>query len=196
LGKENLQAVRIFSSIILLSLLVAGCKKSSPNATAESPQFAPAQIAQSLSLLKKESEEGKKRFDALDAARPSAPYLGDFLRLFPKAEVHYRYFTTTDEPGFDVSVDLWERYVFTMQLPALFDPARRMVVGYGDPKFYLWEVAGVKGRETSYNPGGERRFGSAEWRRLVEKNGDFGAIGYAMITTRPVPGFKDRKTAK
>jgi hypothetical protein len=35
--------------------------------------------------------------------------------------------------------------------------------------------------------------GSAEWRALVERGGDFSAIGYTMITNRPVPGFAHRK---
>jgi len=154
------------------------------------------QAAQSFTALTQESEKGKERFRALDAARPSAPYVAEFLRLFPEAEVDYRYFTGTGEPGFVLGVDLYGRYELDMYLPVLFDPPRRRVIGYGEPKFYLREVASQKGRETAYNPTGERKFGSAEWKRIVESAGDFGAIGYVIITNQPVAGFKARKDVK
>jgi len=147
-------------------------------------------------LFTHEAFEGKERFKALDTARSSAPYLSDFLRLFPSAQVNYRYFTRTDEPGFDVSVDLYEHYEFGMQLPALFDSSRRKVIGYGEPKFYILEVAAQEGRLTSYVLGRERHFGSAEWRQIVESGGNFETIGYSMITNQPVPGFKSRKHAE
>ena len=159
------------------------------------PEFTSEQVAQSFALLAREGRKGEALFAALDAARASAPYVSEFVRLFPKADVNYRYFAGTGEPGFDIGVDLYERYELRMQLPVRFDPGQRSIVGYGEPKFYLFEAASQKDRATSYNPAGERRFGSAEWRRIVEKNGDFGVIGYAMVTNRPVPGFKDRKTA-
>lgn len=154
------------------------------------------QMAQYFNALILESEKGEERFRALDAARPSAPYVADFLRLFPEAEVNYSYFAANDVPGYIVSVDLYERYEFEMRLPVLFDASRRNVIGYGESKFDLLEVASQKGRSTSYNPAGGRRFGSAEWKSIVERGGDFRAIGYAMITNQPEAGFKDRKIAK
>lgn len=150
----------------------------------------PEQFAE---VFKQEKGKADAWFAALDAAKPSAPLVVEFVRLFPAAEVNYRYFTSTGEPGFDVGVDLHERYELTMQLPVRFDPEGRSVVGYGEPIFYLVEVASQKGRETSYNPAGERRFGSADWRKIVESRGDFSAIGYTMVTNRPVPGFAQRK---
>jgi len=60
--------------------------------------------------------------------------------------------------------------------------------------FALWEWLGSSGAIIpSYNPAGERHFGSADWRRIVESGGEFSAIGYTMITNKPVAGFKDRK---
>jgi hypothetical protein len=147
------------------------------------------------SAMAQARQQGEDYFSALDAARPSAPYLSDIVRLFPEAEVNYRYFGARGEPGFNVAVDLYERYQLKMRLPVRFDSSRRTVIGYGEPKFYLLEVAKQKGRETSYNPEGGREFGPAEWKKIVESRGDFGAIGYTMITNKPVPGFKDRKIA-
>jgi len=142
-----------------------------------------------------EAVKGAMRFRALDAALKSAPYLSDFVRLFPGAEVNYRYFTRSDEPGFDVAVNLYGRYELEMQLPAHFDSRRFAVIGYGEPKFCLLEVANYKGGETTYNPAGAVTFGSSAWRKIVESEGDFGAIGYSMITNQPVAGFKDRRKA-
>ncbi len=155
-----------------------------------------AKYAQSL---REAVEKGNDSFTALDAARSSVPYVSEFLRLFPKAEVRYRSFT--GGLGFDVSVDLYERYELTMQLPAAFDSSRSKVIDYGEPRFTLWEAASVKRNksgiaETTLNPAGERRFGSADWRKIVEAGGDFGAIGYAMLTNQPVQGFRGREIAK
>ena len=132
-------------------------------------------------------------FKALDAARPSAPYVTDFVRLFPEAIVTNRFFSRAGQPpGFNVEVDLYERYELLMQLPVLFDPTEDNVIGYGEPRFHILEISSQKGRDTSFNRAGDRRFGSAEWQKIVEKGGDFNAIGYTMITDQPVPGVRGR----
>jgi hypothetical protein len=187
--------------MLLLAVgLVACSDRRSPPSQPEAlaPKFTPEEVAQSHTLLAREAEKGKARFAALDAVRDSAPYVSDFVRLFPGAEVKYRYFTSSDEPGFDVGVDLHERYEFRMQLPVHFDPERRSVVGYGEPKFVIWEAASVtRGptgvAATTLNSAGERHFGPTQWRRLVEHGGDFTAIGYTMVTNQPVAGFAHRK---
>ena len=187
--------------MLVLAIGLIACKDkrtAQSQADAVAPKFTPEQVAQSLALLAREGQKGKERFAALDAVRASAPYVSEFVRLFPKAEVNYRYFTSTDEPGFEVGVDLYERYEFRMQLPARFDAERRTVIAYGEPVFSIWEVAtvtrGPSGiAQETLNPAGERHFGSAEWRTLVEQSGDFGAIGHTLITNQPVPGFRYRK---
>jgi hypothetical protein len=163
------------------------------------PASEQAKYAQMLRLAAQAVKEGKDSDRALDAARSSAPYVSDFLRLFPQAQV--RYMSFAEGWGFDVNVDLFERYEFTMQLPAVFDSSHSNVIDYGEPRFTLWEAANVKRNksgiaETTHNPAGERHFGSSEWKKIVESGGDFGIIGYAMVTNQPVQGFKDRKAAK
>src|SRR5687768_11224807 len=107
---------------LTIGLLSCSHKPAKPSQTdATPPKFTPEEVAQSLSLLVREGEKGEAKFAALDAVRDSAPFVSEFVRLFPRAEVNYRYFTSSDEPGFDVGVDLHERYEFRMQLPALFD---------------------------------------------------------------------------
>lgn len=135
---------------------------------------------------------GKRRFDALDAARPTAPYISDFVRLFPEAHVNYRYFKNGDEPGFNVTAVLYGRYELTMQLPVDFDQSRRHVVGYGEPNFYLLEVKSVsRDGVISFNSRDQKTFRGAGWQKIVKAHGDFRAIGYDMVTNQPVPGFTD-----
>src|SRR5215510_4643252 len=146
--------MRAILFVLPLSFGLVACnqKSATSQAGAVPPKFTPEEVAQSLALLAREGEKGKVRFAALDAVRDSAPFVSEFVRLFPGAEVNYRYFGSTDEPGFDVEADLYERYELTMQLPVRFDSERRKVIGYGEPTFYLVEAASQKGRETTYNP--------------------------------------------
>ena len=142
-------------------------------------------------------QQAKNWFAALDAARPSAPYVSEFVRLFPGTQVRYRYFTSTGEPGFDLSADLHERYELILQLPVIFDASGKKVVGYGEPNFYLREVTQVERAANgnaveSYSPSGGGHFGRSEWQKIVESGGDFGVIGYTIVTNRPVDGFKGR----
>jgi hypothetical protein len=136
------------------------------------------------------AQKGKNYFSGLDAARPSAPYVSDFVRLFPDAQVHYRYFTAGREPGFDVMAILYERYDLTMQLPAIFDFSGRKVVGYGPPAFYLNEAEKVEGRSISYKSSQKGSLGAPEWQKIVAAGGDFEAIGYKLTKDRPVLGFR------
>ncbi len=182
--------------VLLLSIGLISCTQESAPAppAAVPPKTTPEEVASAMKLLAQEGEKGEVLFAALDAVRDSAPFVSEFLRLFPQAEVNYRYFTSDDLPGFDVQVELYDRYELMMQLPVRFDAEHRKVVGYGEPTFHLGEVVSQRGNERTYNPDGERRFGSAAWRKIVESGGDFTAIHYTMQTNQPVVGFSSRKT--
>lgn len=138
--------------------------------------------------------KGKRYLDGLDEARASAPYVSDFVRLFPNADVRNPYFSPGPGPGYDLFVVLHDRYELTMQLPVSFDWRGRNVIGYGEPNFYLREVEKVEDGGVWHNTSRERRFGSADWKKIVDSRGDFGAIGYAMIKDQPVPGLKELRT--
>jgi len=137
----------------------------------------------------------RRQYAALDAAQASAPYLTNFVRFFPDAEVNYRHFGGGF--GYDVGVDLWGRYEFRMQLPLVFDLSGEEIVEYGEPMFLVLEFSEVNSSPdgipaTSFRGEGQRRFGSLEWQKIVEASGDFGAVGYHMITNRPIPGAESR----
>lgn len=142
-------------------------------------------------FFKQEKSKADAWFAALDVVKQSAPFVAEFVRLFPAAKVSYRYFTSTPEPGFDLEVDLHDRYELTMQLPVHFNADGRKVVGYGEPSFYLREVGRQEGRQTWYT--GDWKFGPKEWSKIVDGGGDFSVIGCAMKTNQPVAGFMQRR---
>jgi hypothetical protein len=163
--------------ILFLALLVSGCD----------PQVRKA--------LETERGKNEKYFAGLREAQPSAPFVKQFSALFPTAQITYRYFGTSKCPGFDANITLHGRYVLAMQLPVQFDDAGRKVTGYGDPQFYLLEMTKVDKTDgvVSISYGPQRVFGSKEWKKLVESNGDFNTIGWTMITDRPFPGAEGYK---
>lgn len=83
------------------------------------------------------------------------------------------------------------RYELTMQVPVAI---RSSTTGKmtGEPRFYLNEVSDV-----SISPSGQigasfsrnREFGPAEWKKVLEAKGDFGAIGFKMNTGPPIKDF-------
>jgi hypothetical protein len=159
-----------------------------------------AESANYARTLKEASKFADNRDEALDAARIPAPYLTNFVRLFPEAQVLYRNFGGGF--GYSVSVDLHGRYEVWMQLPVIFDSSSRdNVIGYGEPSFGISEFERVllnkSGQlETWFKKESQRGFGSVEWQKIVEANGDFGSIGYRMITNQPIPGAELRRTPR
>ncbi len=174
---------RVFTSLVIIGFAVS-----------------PADAASYARMLMEAPKIADNRDAALDAARISAPYLTNFVRLFPEAEVLYRNFGGGF--GYSVSVDLHGRYEVWIQLPVIFDtPSHDNVIGYGEPSFGISEFERVllskSGQlETWFKKESQRGFGSTEWQKIVEANGDFGAIGYRMITNQPIPGAELRRTPR
>jgi hypothetical protein len=85
------------------------------------------------------------------------------------------------------------RYKLVMTVDILVDRKTSSVTKIVDtPKFQLLEIESVQmssdGRaETRFS--GQRNFGSAEWDRVVEANGDFSVIGIQIKKGPPVPDF-------
>lgn len=127
---------------------------------------------------------------ALDSVRPTAPYLSSFVRIYPNAEVTYRFYSTNHTLGFIAHVDLHGRYELELRLQPEFDKSYKKVVAYGEPRFQLIEIEKQEGSGRSYVGGATQRvFGAAEWQTILDHGGDFGVIGYFMITNRPAPGY-------
>ncbi len=84
------------------------------------------------------------------------------------------------------------RYELTMQVPVQISSSTsgRMT---GQPRFYLREISAISG-----DPGGqvgatfsrELVFGLAQWKQVVDAEGDFGAIKFKMNTGPPVKDFE------
>ena len=95
------------------------------------------------------------------------------------------------------SISIWNsvaffggRYHLTMQVEVAIESSSKGQMS-GQPRFYLNEVgkvsissSGQVGAEYSNN----LEFGPAEWKKVFNANGDFGAIGFA-IKGRPVKNF-------
>jgi hypothetical protein len=144
--------------------------------------------------LERESKKGEAYFAGLRDAQGSAPVVQQFLRLFPAAQIRYRWFGRSNCPGFDGFVVLHGRYELTMQLPVDFDDAGRTVVGYGEPQFYLLEITQFErlpGGPSHISYGRNLVFGSEEWEKVISANGDFRVIGWTLVTNEPVPGIDD-----
>lgn len=179
--------MRNLLAILLLLASIVGCDVESADPSPSSdPTYTEEDVRAYQALLEKEGKLSRQRFEALDAARPSARRLSEFIRLFPAAQVRVTYFDPSRMPGINAQVELHGRYEFTMQLPAIFDATGTTVTGFGDPAFYLLEIESRNGRETRYVSTGQRVFGVAEWERIVTSNGDFSTIGYPMRTDAPI----------
>ena len=146
------------------------------------------------------SGQGKRTRDmvgALDSVRPTAPYLSSFVEAYPDAQVTYRFYSANNKLGFIAEIDLYGRYELELRLQPEFDKTHRKVIGYGDPRFGINEIEKQDGLGRSYVRVTQREFGAAEWKTILDHGGDFGAIGYLMVTNRPAPGFMTRpKSAK
>ncbi|MEO6035632.1 MAG: hypothetical protein ABIQ35_10285 [Verrucomicrobiota bacterium] len=135
---------------------------------------------------------------ALDSARPTAPYLSSFVRKYPDAEVTYRFYSADHKLGYIASVNLYGRYELELRLQPEFNWNHKKVVAYGEPSFSLVEIEKQEGSGRSYvGKTSERVFGATEWQTILEHGGDFGAIGFFMVTNSPAPGYmKWPKSAK
>jgi hypothetical protein len=64
----------------------------------------------------------------------------------------------------------------------------------GDAKFFLNEINLITqlpdGRQ-NVQYGDSRTFGLAEWKKLLEANGDFRVLGIEIKTNEPIKGFSD-----
>ena len=144
---------------------------------------------------------------ALADATNSIPYAADFARVFPGAWGSFSYFIGgAGASTFNLEVLLFDRYELTMKVSVTFKEGQRKIQSFGDPEFLLLEVSKVeKIRKVGVRPDGspavaeqlslssnrQQRFGTAEWKKIVESGGDFSVIGFPLITNSPAPGFED-----
>jgi hypothetical protein len=66
----------------------------------------------------------------------------------------------------------------------------------GSPRFRLLEIESIDmssdGRASvSYNTFNQRQFGTVEWDRVVEANGDFSVLGVQIKKAPPLPNFEE-----
>jgi hypothetical protein len=102
-----------------------------------------------------------------------------------------------------LSAGLHERYLLIMEIKLVIaevDPQTGEVLSAGshdEPTFSLWEVDSVSAplvifreRRAWASRKEVKRFGLADWKRLVEGEGDFSALGVELKDNNPVRNFK------
>ena len=117
-----------------------------------------------------------------------------FERLHPGASHFVSYLTGTHgTPTWNSVAGLYGRYELTMQVPVRLNAMRNGVASYGQPVFALAEVRsvtpGAAGALDVTHGGVDATFGPAEWQKVVDRGGDFGALGLSLQMNQPVPGF-------
>jgi hypothetical protein len=84
------------------------------------------------------------------------------------------------------------RYELEMSVKVRIDRHSGKVTNVlGEPHFILLEIREIKDlREVGYDGNHQREFGADEWRRIVNANGDFNAIGIQLNQNRPLADFE------
>ncbi len=171
--------IRILSTALTLALLVlVSCKKTTEP------------------VDKASSETTVDGYDlAIQSGVRGSLYPREFNRFFPNAINVISYYTgEVGQPAWTSAIGLHNRYVFKLHLTIELDSARTNIVSTGPPAFYLYEFTKIDFR-TNAEPYihlkqlGE--FSADAWRRFVEANCDFSALGIALETNNPVQGFED-----
>jgi len=187
---ENMTRIVTMSFLALFAL--SGCDAQ------EKPKVEPTQ-EQVAEAFAEQIRVSKLRHGLLDAAdRTKIPYLKEFLTLYPDSVVRYLSFADADFPSLSVNTTLHARYQFNLRVPVRYSEDSSTIVGYGEPRCYLLEIAsvtprddGAGGTELGGTSGGDlqEHFGLEEWKKLVESKGDFAPLGYRLDVDRPVPNF-------
>ncbi len=63
------------------------------------------------------------------------------------------------------------------------------IASYSEPQFWLLEVSSVSPSGWSTSSDNQRRFGLADWEKVVNSGGDLSVLGFKMEKDRSVPGF-------
>ena len=133
-------------------------------------------------------------YTILDHGRDTAPEIAEFKRLFPNFE-HETYAGEPECQGDErreFTAGIHGRYVLQMNIDITFGPSGA-IASYSKPQFLLLEVSSVShsGRSTSVRySDNQRRFGLADWKKVLGSGGDLGVLGIEIEKDRPVAEFK------
>ena len=182
--------VKAFLAVVFVGVFLYGCSKDNQT-TSQAP--ASPEVPLYLRLLYgKQAQIANDRFATLTRSIESAPYLKDIKKLFPRASLNYRYFTTTDEPGFNIETVVNDRYFLAIQVPVTFSADNKSISAYGKPMFYLNEITKAhveEGRYQGHSSGENMRFSDKEWNLIARSGGDFSAAGMQVRANDPVAGI-------
>lgn len=137
-------------------------------------------------------------------------YAAQINELFPDATHFISYYTGEyGTPTWNSTMDLYGRYVFTMQCEVEFDADRLHIISHEPPIFYIHEMweqedenrfygsvevdsLGKSGMVEMDSLGKvvrvmlNREFGADIWKKIFESKGDFTQAGMDLIKNKPV----------
>ena len=143
-------------------------------------------------------ERGNMQYSPfLCQARKLIPEIAEFERLCPNyRQAHYigKPECKGDE-RWEFIAGLYGRYELNMDIDITWGPSDQ-IASHSEPQFRIQEVYSLYhsqswwSRETRISYGSHHRFNLADWKRLVNSNGDFSAIGIELDKDHPIADFE------
>ena len=147
--------------------------------------------------LRRRVDEHEARYNAaLVDGLNAIPVVSQFAKQFPRS-IHFISYFPVESPKqkriWNSETGIYGRYVLTMQVPILIDPVSNKVSLDGSPTFDFVSIDSITwlpdGQPVIQYGQPQLHFGLGEWRRFLERGGDFSALGLMLKRDSPVPGF-------
>ena len=122
----------------------------------------------------------------------TVPHVSEFARLFPESETGISYYSGHyGQRTWHATSILHGRYKLSMHIELELNRLATKVISWSDTECYLHDIASVTilddERVRTEADDQYLRFSLDEWNLLVDSNGDFGVIGYEVVTNQPIP---------
>ena len=135
----------------------------------------------------------------LSQGRRAIPEIVEFERLFP----NYKQASYSGEPEcqgdnrWEFAAGLYGRYVLYMNIDITWGPSGT-IASHSEPQFRMLEVSSVSHSQSwwssetsiSYSSHHQKEFNLADWKKLVNSNGDFSDIGIELDKDHPIANFE------
>jgi hypothetical protein len=123
----------------------------------------------------------------------TVPHVQEILAIFPPEDVDHiiGHVPSRNRWYWTSQVFFAGRYEFTYQVEIVADYDKKLVTVVGEPSFSILEIVSID-KTGLQTVGDVFKFGSAEWKKIVEAKGDFSAAGITLKTNAPVPGLAEQ----
>jgi len=134
---------------------------------------------------------------ALTNGRTTIPFVREFRTIFTNYVDFISYYIGQAGPQTWVSKgSIHGRYLISMHMHIKLDETGTNIVSYDPPEFELNETKQLRKLSDGRVSGDDvmenfRRFGPAEWQKILESKGDLSVLGITVKTNNPVPLFEE-----